>query len=90
LLCVPAFLCRLFAERSNPIAHAVRGHWRLDVLFDEDASRIRKDHAPAIMTTISHLAINLFEQDASKLRLSQNRRKTAWNDDYRAKILFGK
>jgi predicted transposase YbfD/YdcC len=82
------------AER---FANAVRGHWgvenrlhwRLDVVFDEDASRIRKGHAPAIMTTIRHLAMNLFEQDASKLRLSQKRRKAAWNDDYRAKVVFG-
>ena len=60
---------------------ANRLHWRLDVLFDEDASRIRKGHAPAIMTTIRHLAMNLCEQDASMLRLSQKRRKAAWNDD---------
>jgi hypothetical protein len=52
-------------------------HWRLDVLFKEDASRIRKGHAPAIMTTMRHLAMNLFEQEASKLRLSQKRRKAA-------------
>ena len=82
---------------AQRFADAVRGHWgvenrrhwRLDVLFDEDASRIRKGHAPAIMTTIRHLAMNRFEQDASKLRLSQKRRKVAWNDDYRAKVVFG-
>ena len=68
---------------AKRFAHAVRGHWgvenrlhwRLDVLFDEDASRIRKGHAPAIMTTIRHLAMNLFEQDASQRRLSQKRRR---------------
>jgi len=66
-----------------------RLHWRLDVLFNEDASRIRKGHAPAIMTTIRHLAINLLEQETSKLRLSQKHRKAAWNDDYRANVMFG-
>ena len=66
-----------------------RRHWRRDVLFNEDASRIRKGHAPAIMTTIRHLAMNLCEQDASMLRLSQKRRKAAWNDDYRANVVFG-
>ncbi len=63
--------------------------WRLDVIFGDDASRIRKGHAPAIMTAIRHLCLNLFEQELSKLRMSQKRRKTAWNDDYRAKVVFG-
>lgn len=82
---------------AQRFAHAVRGHWgvenrlhwRLDVVFNEDASRIRKGHAPAIMTAIRHLCMNLFEQEPSKLRLSQKRRKAAWNDDYRAKVIFG-
>jgi predicted transposase YbfD/YdcC len=78
-------------------AHAVRGHWgienrlhwRLDVVFDEDASRIRKGNAMAILTSIRHLCMNLFEQEPSKLRLAQKRRKAAWNEDYRAKVVFG-
>lgn len=82
---------------AKRFAHAVRGHWgvenrlhwRLDVVFREDASRIRKGNAPAIMTSIRHLCMNLFEQEPSKLRLSQKRRKAAWNDDYRAKLIFG-
>jgi hypothetical protein len=36
-----------------------RLHWRLDVIFNEDASRICKGNAPAIMTAIRQLAINL-------------------------------
>jgi|APHig6443718053_1056840.scaffolds.fasta_scaffold70919_1 predicted transposase YbfD/YdcC len=83
--------------QAKPFANAVRGHWgvenrlhwRLDVIFGEDASRIRKGNAPAIMTTIRHLSMNLFEHEPSKLRLSQKRRKAAWNDDYRAKVVFG-
>jgi predicted transposase YbfD/YdcC len=82
------------AER---FAHAVRDHWgvenrlhwRLDVVFGEDASRIRKGNAPAIMTSIRHLCMNLFEREPSSLRLSKKRRKAAWNDDYRAKVVFG-
>jgi predicted transposase YbfD/YdcC len=77
---------------AKRFAHAVRDHWgvenrlhwRLDVVFREDASRIRKGNAPAIMTSIRHLCMNLFEQEPSKQRLSQKRRKAAWNDDYRA------
>jgi predicted transposase YbfD/YdcC len=83
--------------QAERFANAVRGHWgvenrlhwRLDVIFGEDACRIRKGSAPAIMTTIRHLSMNLFEQEPSKLRLSQKRRKAAWDDDYRAKVVFG-
>jgi len=82
---------------AKRFAHAVRGHWgvenrlhwRLDVILGEDASRIRTGHAPAILTSIRHLCMNLFEQEPSKLRLAQKRRKAAWNDDYRAKVVFG-
>lgn len=66
-----------------------RLHWRLDVIFGEDASRIRKGNAPAIMTTIRHLCMNLFEREPSSLRLAQKRRKASWNDTYRAKVVFG-
>ena len=59
------------------------------MIFNEDASRIRTGNAPAIMTSIRHLALNLFEREPTKLRLAQKRRKAAWDDDYRAKILFG-
>jgi predicted transposase YbfD/YdcC len=66
-----------------------RLHWRLDVVFNDDASRIRKGQAPAIMTSVRHLAMNLFEQEGSKLSLAKKRRKAAWNDDYRTKVVFG-
>jgi len=89
------FLCSLKADAKR-FAWAVRGHWgvenqlhwRLDVVFSEDASRIRKGNAPAIMTSIRHLCMNLFERESSSLRLSQKRRKAAWNDNYRAKVVF--
>jgi hypothetical protein len=33
--------------------------------------------------------MNLFEQEGSAIRLAKKRRKAAWNDDYRAKVVFG-
>jgi len=59
------------------------------VVFREDASRIRKGNAPAIMTAIRHLCMNLFERESSSLRLAQTRRQATWDDDYRAKAMFG-
>lgn len=84
------------AAQAKPFAQAVRGHWgvenllhwRLDVVFGEDASRIRKGNGPAMMTTIRHLCMNLFEREPSAMSLAKKRRKAAWNDDYRAKVIF--
>jgi hypothetical protein len=56
-------------------------HWRLDVVFEDDTSRIRKGHVPAMMTSIPHLCMNLFGQEASSMSLAKKRRKAAWNDD---------
>ena len=91
------FFLNSIRPNARRFAHAVRGHWgvenrlhwRLDVVFSDDASRIRKGNAPAIMTSVRHLCMNLFERESSALRLSQKRRKAAWNDDYRAKVVFG-
>ncbi|WP_341328014.1 ISAs1 family transposase [Methylotuvimicrobium sp. KM2] len=63
-------------------------HWRLDVIFREDDNRIRKGNAAAIMTTIGHICVNLFQQEKSKLSMKKKRLKAAWNDRYRARLLF--
>ena len=52
-----------------------RLHWRLDVIFREAAGCICKGNAPAIMTAIRNLSLNLLEQEPSNLRQSQKRRK---------------
>ncbi|MBK1722821.1 ISAs1 family transposase, partial [Thiocystis violacea] len=77
------FFINSIPARAGRFAEAVRGHWgvenplhwRLDVLFREDACRIRKGHAPAILTSIRHLCMNLLEQEPSKQRMSKKRRK---------------
>ena len=86
-----------FNADANVFATAVRGHWAienrlhwcLDVTFREDESRIRKGNAPAIMTTLRHICLNLFQKHVSKLSIKKQRYKSALNDDFRANILFG-
>jgi predicted transposase YbfD/YdcC len=90
------FTCSIPAQ-AKPFVNAVRDHlgakihlhWRLGVVFGRVASRIRKGNALASMTTIRHLCINVFEQEPSKLCMSQKRRKSPWRDDYGAKVVFG-
>ncbi len=90
------FFINSITANAKQFAQAVRGHWgienplhwRLDVVFGDDASRIRKGNGPAIMTSIRHLCLNIFERESSPLSMAKKRRKAAWNDDYRSKMLF--
>ncbi|MCF7970164.1 MAG: ISAs1 family transposase, partial [Methylococcaceae bacterium] len=89
------FINSISAE-AKPFAHAVRSHWaienklhwRLDVVLREDDSRIRKGDAPAIMTTIRHICLNLFQNEPSKLSVKKKMNKAAWNDGFRSKLLL--
>jgi predicted transposase YbfD/YdcC len=83
------------AER---VARAVRGHWGienslhwvLDIAFREDGSRIRKDHAPANLAVIRHMALNLLRGEASLKRgIRAKRLKAGWDMDYLERILKG-
>jgi predicted transposase YbfD/YdcC len=91
---------RYFINSIEPdaklFAKAVRGHWgvenplhwRLDVIFGDDASRIKKDNGAAVLTSLRHLCMNLFEQETSKISLAKKKRKAAWNDTFREKVVF--
>ncbi|MEO0803283.1 MAG: ISAs1 family transposase, partial [Cyanobacteria bacterium J06642_2] len=65
-------------------------HWVLDVAFHEDASRIRKDHAPENLALVRHLALNLLKQDRStKVGIKAKRLKAGWDNDFLSTILAG-
>jgi predicted transposase YbfD/YdcC len=83
-------------SNAAKIAHAVRTHWTvenclhwvLDVSFDEDACRIRTDHAPQNMALLRQIALNLLNQDQStKAGIKAKRKKAGWDDAYLLKIL---
>lgn len=80
----------------GPIAHAVRSHWgienhchwTLDVVFQEDQSRTRKDHGPANLATIRRWALSILRQDTThKHGLKARRLNAAWDTDYLLKLL---
>ena len=63
-------------------------HWVLDVAFQEDASRIRKDHAPANLAVVRHIALNLLRQDSSaKGGVKAKRLQAGWDNDYLLRLL---
>jgi len=63
-------------------------HWVLDIAFREDASRIRKDHAPANMAVLRHIATNLLKQESSvNVGVAAKRKMAGWDNDYLLKVL---
>jgi hypothetical protein len=80
---------RADAQRFAPGGRGPAGiehrlHGRLDGVFGDDARRIRQGNAPAMMTSIRPLCLNLFDPEPSSRSLAKKRRKAAWNDDFRA------
>jgi len=62
-------------------------HWVLDVVFNEDASRIRTDHAPQNMAVLRHITLNLLRQEPSRGSLKTKRFRCALSEDYLAQVL---
>lgn len=86
------------AANAECIGKAIRSHWGienslhwvLDVVFNEDKARNRKDHSAANMTIIRHMAVNLVKNDkASKTSFRGKRLKAGWDDNYMLKIISG-
>jgi predicted transposase YbfD/YdcC len=57
-------------------------HWRLDVVFDEDHARSRKDNAPANFAVLRRLAMNILQSHPAKTSLNLKRRTAGWNDSF--------
>ena len=79
-------------------AHAVRQHWGvenslhwvLDVSFNEDACRIRKDQGAQTFSVLRHIALNLLRRESRHKRGVKARRKRAgWDRDYLLQVLTG-
>lgn len=64
-------------------------HWVLDVVFDEDQCRIRKDHAAQNLTVLRQWTLNLLRQTADKNGLQARRLRAGWDNDYLLKVLAG-
>ncbi len=82
---------------ARQILNAVRNHWSieslhwmLDITFQEDGNRTRKDNSPENLSTLRRIAINLAKQDrATKASLKGKRRMAGWDENYLLRLVFG-
>ena len=67
-----------------------RLHWVLDVAFDEDHCRVRTDNAPANLSVVRQMALNLLGRESSrKVGIQAKRKRAGWDYDYLQKVLAG-
>jgi predicted transposase YbfD/YdcC len=63
-------------------------HWVLDIAFQEDASRMRKDHSQQNFIILRHMALNLLKrQRTANCGIKARRLKAGWSDDYLRQVL---
>ena len=92
------FFISSLPANAKQIAGAVRAHWlietvlhwTLDVVFNEDNSRVRKDNAGENMAIIRHITVNMLNQTKKSFKnvgLKALRKKAGWGNDTLAYIL---
>lgn len=65
-------------------------HWTLDIAFDEDRCRVRKDNGAENFAVLRHIALNLLKQEKTcKRGIKGKRLLAAWQEDYLLKVLTG-
>ena len=81
---------------AEQLATAVRGHWGienqvhwvLDMVFDEDHSRMRERNSATNFAMIRRMALNMLRQDQTdKLSLRRKRLRAGWDHDYLRHLL---
>jgi predicted transposase YbfD/YdcC len=84
-----------YGANVDKFAGAVRDHWRvetslhwvLDVIYDDDGSRVRKDHGAENLSTLRRIAINMLRRNTWKETLPQKQIRAAHDLDYMLKLL---
>jgi len=65
-------------------------HWRLDIAFREDESRIRKGHGAENFAILRHIALNLLKkEETAKVGIPNKRLRAGWDTSYLEKVLAG-
>ena len=59
-----------------------RQHWVLDVVFNEDRARSRKDNAAQNLALLRRLALNLLQSDGLKASIRRKIKRAGWVENY--------
>jgi predicted transposase YbfD/YdcC len=65
-------------------------HWVLDMSFNDDYSRIRKENAPQVMAVVRHIALNLLQLTKNQMKrqsVKRLRKNAGWDDSILTTIL---
>ena len=91
------FFLTSFAGTAAEFARWARGHWGienglhwvLDVVFREDRSRVRQEHAGANLAMIRRIAVSLLGRAPGKGSGVTKRLKAGWDEKYLLEVLQG-
>jgi predicted transposase YbfD/YdcC len=82
--------------KVKEFAKSTRGHWSiesmhwiLDVVFNEDASRIRNGDGTENFGFLRKFVLSLLKRDTSRGSLKGKRKRAAWSTAFLEKLLFG-
>jgi len=64
-----------------------RLHWVLDVVFNEDRGRARKDNGPENFAVLRRLAINIIRAHPARLSMRQKVKRAGWDDAFLLDLL---
>ena len=62
-------------------------HWILDVIFDEDQCRLRKDHSAKNISTIRRWVLNMLRLQPSKQSMNIRRKRAGWSMEFLESLL---
>ena len=63
-------------------------HWCLDVIFNEDKNRTRKDNSAENFSIVRRIALNTLKHFPVNMSLNRKRRKCHYDVDFMADVLF--
>jgi hypothetical protein len=99
MICAALYIVRAtrcVSPPSTKLSESIRSHWQidnnlhwvLDVQFNEDKSRMRKDNSAENFARLRHITLNLLNQENSqRLSIRNKRNKAGWDDNYLMLIL---
>ena len=62
-------------------------HWVLDMSFDEDRARNRKDNGPENLAILRKLALNMLKSARPEISIRRKRKRSGWSNDFARSIL---